>query len=343
MKNIHFLGYQLTWFGKYIGYENMLRYFTDIKPILTVNKESKYNRAIGKIIKSVNHWENVRSDEALTGWKYKLAASRYDLSHILYLETYLFLFSKPLKQNEKLISTIHLPISRWTKENLARLENLKAAIILYDEDANEFSKYLGSDQLYVLKYGIDTNFYRRDKEAIINKKKILFVGHYLRDFDLLYDVFYLLKKEIGNDFEFHFVIPSQYRKEKVLAALSAEQNVFFYEKLTDEELLRHYQTSYVMLMPMKDSGVNTAIMQALSIGLPIITNEAGGIKSYGGNTVFPIAKSEAASIAELFYRYYKNDVFREETATRQRAFAEAELDWSRVAAQHVSIYNKVRF
>lgn len=342
MKTIHFLGYDFPWFGKYIGYENMIPFFRDINSSTTLNKDSKVNRAIGKVIKNINQWDNARSDEAFTGWKYKMAAHNYDVSHILYLENYLFLLSRPLKQKERIIGTIHLPISRWTKENLSRLENLKAAIILYNEEAEEFSKYLGSDRLHVTKYGIDTSFFFRDKTAVVNKKKILFVGHYLRDFDLLNETFYLIKKEIGNQFEFHFVIPSYRRNEKVLAGLSFEPNVFFYEKLTDEELLRHYQTSYVMLMPMKDSGVNTAIMQALSIGLPIITNDVGGIKTYGGNSVFPIAKSEASSLAELFFQYHKNEDFRDETAMRQRAFAEAELDWSKIAEQHALVYQRLK-
>ncbi len=338
--NIHFLGYYYPWFGKHIGYENMIPHFKDINPITTLNKDTKMNRAIGKVIKSFYGWGNARSDEAVTGWNYRRTAHDYDLSHVLYLETYLFLLKQSLKK-ERIIGTIHLPLSRWTKEKLQTLGNLKAAVILYNEEASEFAQYIEPNQLHVTKYGIDTRFFCRDKNTVLNKRKILFVGHYLRDFDLLHETFYLIKKEIGNDFEFHFVIPSRHRQEKVLAVLSAESNVFFHENLSDEELLKHYQTSYAMLMPMKDSGVNTAIMQALAIGLPIITNDAGGIKTYGGNSVFPIAKSEAASLADLFFKYYENEDLREEISVRQRAFAEAELDWAKIAEQHTLIYERL--
>lgn len=339
---IHFLSYHFPWFGKHIGYENMIPYLRNFNCLTTLNKDSKINRAIGKVIKTFNHWENVRSDEAFTGWQFKKDAHNYDISHILYLETYLFLLKNSLRRNESIIGTIHLPMNRWTQENLSYLANLKAAIILYNEEANEFAKYIGSDKLHVLRYGIDTKFFRMDKRVAVIKNQILFVGHYLRDFDLLFDVFHLIKKEIGDDFEFHFVIPPHYRNEKVLASLAKEPNVYFFEKLTDEELLHKYQTSYVMLMPMKDSGVNTAIMQALSIGLPVITNDAGGIKSYGGNTIFPVAKSEAYSLAELFYRYYRSTEFRDEISMMQRSFAEAELDWSKIAKEHAAVYQKLK-
>ena len=50
--------------------------------------------------------------------------------------------------------------------------------------------------------------------------------------------------------------------------MAKDKNVFFHENLSDEGLLEQYQTSNVLLIPMNDSGANTAIVQALAAGLP---------------------------------------------------------------------------
>ena len=60
--------------------------------------------------------------------------------------------------------------------------------------------------------------------------------------------------------EFHFIIPEHFRNIPALDTIVNPNSIFFHGGLSDEELLSFYQTSYLMLMPMIDSGANTAIV-----------------------------------------------------------------------------------
>ena len=42
---------------------------------------------------------------------------------------------------------------------------------------------------------------------------------------------------------------------------------------------------------MNESGANTAVVESLACGLPIVTTDVGGIRNYGGNDLFPIVNN----------------------------------------------------
>ena len=43
---------------------------------------------------------------------------------------------------------------------------------------------------------------------------------------------------------------------------------------------------------MSDSGANNAIVESLACGLPVITTDVGGIRDYGGGTIYPVVANE---------------------------------------------------
>jgi glycosyltransferase involved in cell wall biosynthesis len=127
-----------------------------------------------------------------------------------------------------------------------------------------------------------------------------------------------------------------------LNKIAGNSNVFFHEKLSDEEMLALYQDSYLMLMPMGDSGANTAIVQALGVGLPIITTDNGGIRSYGGGDVFELVPDhDTQAMVQLFMKFYNDQGYRDEISHRQREFAVNELDWRLIAQKHLDVYHKI--
>jgi len=339
---VNILSNKISWFGKYSGYECLPEYFNgDIEPTINIAQYNIYNKLVGKFYKVRNGLEH-RSEDILNEVRFLRKAKNFDVSHILYLESHLDLVPSVRQKCTRLIGTIHLPFSQWNKVRLQKLSPVNNAILLYNEEVELFSKYIPKENLHVIKHGVDIDFFKPGDPALVKKNKVLFVGHFLRNFEMMDNVVDKIAASIKDTIEYHFIIPSAFRMHPVLVDFLNRPNVFFHEKLSDEELLEQYQTSYVMLMPMLDSGANTAIVQALSVGLPIITTDTGGIRSYGGGSVFEVINNnDSSSMTALFARYFNDEGFRNEISAGQRSLATEHLDWRLIAKQHASIYKNL--
>lgn len=340
---INILRNTIAWFGKYSGYEGLTGYFPDSMRLTIISpNEQFFSKVIGKLFKIYKGWNTMKPSEIFAGLRFIKKIRSNDISHILYLERHLQTVSI-LKQNQhKLFGTIHLPISQWSKQKLAVLNNIGNVIILYKEEVHEFCKYIDRSRIHVIKHGVNVDFFTPGQKSSIKKNKILFVGHYLRNFDMFAEVYEMIKNDIGDFFDYHFIIPSYHRNTPSIQYIATLRNVFFHEGLSDEELLEFYQTSYLLLMPMNDSGANTAIVQAISCGLPIVTTDVGGIRSYGGGEIFPVVENNASKVmAGLFKKYYNDEEFRSSVSENQRQFAVNQLDWNLIARQHINVYETV--
>jgi glycosyltransferase involved in cell wall biosynthesis len=340
---INILSNKISWFGKYSGYECLTEYLpVKDKLSISIPKYSTINRIIGKVYKEFKNWKNINTYEAFAEIKFIRKIKRNDISHILYLDSHLHSTKNLDKNKDRVIGTIHIPYKFWTEENLDLLSNLDNIIILYEKDVLKFSKYINKDKIHVIKHGVDIDFFKPGNPISIKKNQVLFVGHYLRNFQMFLEVYDIIRNNISEDIEYHFIIPMAHRNESSIQKIIEYKNVFFHERLSDEELLEYYQTSYLLLMPMNESGANTAIVQAIATGLPIITTDVGGIRSYGGGDIFPLVTNNSSEdMARLFSQYFSNEVFRDAIAKKQRQFAVECLDWNIIAKQHYELYEMI--
>lgn len=339
---LKFLSNKIAWFGKYSGYECLPGYLPGhIQYEIIRARKNKIEKVLGKIFQIKYGWYNVRPEEIFSELRFYKKIDEKSISHILYLENHIHLFNKHLKSS-KLMGTIHLPLREWKTENLRLLSRLENAIILYKEDFEGFSEYMDANKLHVIKHGVDTDFFRPAGIKKQFKNKILFVGFYLRNLEMFYKVYLQIYKNISPAIEYHFIIPEVFRNHEFLQKLKYKQNIFFHQNLSDEELLAHYQTSYLLLMPMNNSGANTAIIQALSTGLPILTTDVGGIRSYGGFDIFPLVKqNDVSGMVELFSKYYQSEKFHNDISLKQREFAIKFLKWETIVNEHINLYSKI--
>lgn len=340
---IHYLIKKIAWFGKYSGYECLPNYMPQSEQIeFFIAKPKFIHKVIGKIYQLIYGWKDKRPNQIWTDLNFLSQKGKSDVSHILYLDYHFNLLEKAKPAESKLVGTIHIPISFWTEKQLSLLSKLKNYIILYQEEVEKFQKYAPQSTFHVIKHGVDVDFFAPSKQPQIKRNKVLFIGHYLRNFEMFYKVYQAISQTISDDIEFHFIIPASYRNSEWLQKLVGKSNVFFHEKLSDEELLAHYQDSNVMMMPMNNSGANTAIVQALSVGLPVITTDVGGIRSYGGGSVYPVvANNDWQAMADLLLQYYNNPQYRDQIANDVRAFSLQELDWHVVVKQHIEVYKQM--
>jgi len=342
----YLLDHTFDWWGKHAGFgllgENLRLNGcpnTVIRP-----RSGLAARAIGK---SYSAWRrHPHRDQAVAASECEfLLRMRLNQSpgHVLFLEDHLQ-FLPPPSQSMRWIGTIHLPRKCWKNSDLERLRSLPGVLVLCDRMCDEFGDIFGNSQIKVLTQGVDTHFFKPASAADEPRRhKFIFVGAWLRNTAMLAR----LIPEISRRFPsviFDLVVPLFARNDEAISTLRNHPSVKWYHGLSDEDLRLRYQTSTAMLMPMEDGGANNAVVEAMACGLPVITTDTGGIRSYGGGTIFPVVKNnDDSSCLDLIATYLTQPEFTSSVSQMCRAFAESRLEWAVVAKEYIKAYSSLGF
>lgn len=192
---LNILSNKISWFGKYSGYECLTNYFpSNIEAELIFPKDKFFQKLIGKLVQKIKRWNNIRPSEIFAEIEFFNKLFKASASHILYLESHIHCLEIQ-HHSTNLIGTIHLPFNQWKLENLKKLALLANAIVLYEEEIPLFSKFIGPQRIHYIKHGVDIDFFKPASKEIVEKNKVLFIGHYLRNFKMFYEV-YLDRKSV---------------------------------------------------------------------------------------------------------------------------------------------------
>ena len=223
------------------------------------------------------------------------------------------------------------------------LPNVEQGILLYERDLDWFGEKIGPDRVHFLRYGVDADFFRPATDHWENgsEKRILYAGWYLRNTEMVGRVVAKLVA-YNPSIHFDFLVPLQGRNFPGIAQLFGHPNIRWHAGLNDQELLRLYQNSYLMMLPLSDGGGNTAVVESLACGLPIVATDAGGTRSYGAGSLYPVvANDDDGAMVDLITAYLEKPKWRDEISKRSRRFAEEKLSWDVIAPQYVDLYKRL--
>jgi len=245
------------------------------------------------------------------------------------------------KTDKDVIGTVHLPASVWKPEQCELLSHLNSAIALYQRDIPFFEQYVGTGRVRFVHHGADTDFFRPDLTKRDGSPGILYSGVYLRNEPMLVRVVKRLAEKMPG-LRFDLLVPEHHRNSPALMPLAKHPAVTWHAGLNDEQLRELYQKSRLLLLPMNESAANTAVVEALSSGLPVVTTDVGGIRDYGGGDFLPVvANNDDDAMIALVEQYLSKPKWRDEIAQRCRQFAEQTLAWPLVAEKHLKAYQEL--
>ena len=133
---------------------------------------------------------------------------------------------------------------------------------------------------------------------------------------------------------------SLFRKEQL--KLARHKQVHWHTDLSDEALRSLYQNAKMLVLPLFDCTANNALLEALACGLPIVSNNVGGMQDYTDPSfahLLPIEDVEGMTNAI-------NDLLDNpekclDRGCKAREFATNNFQWSKVAAQTYEVYKKL--
>jgi glycosyltransferase involved in cell wall biosynthesis len=333
------LSKKIPWFGEHTGYQQLPRYLSKIAPQVQViaPQYRRRERVLGKFYSMHRGWSGRNQCDAAAEFRFERANSVLNpVRHILHLEEHTWFLDRWEKAPRNLIGTLHLPPDAWTDEEIAHVKRLSSGIVLYRRDLAFFESLVGAGRVQFIAHGADVEFFRPNASPA--PTDLLFTGHYLRNTKMLARVIPRLS-ERWPDLRFNILVPEEFRHLPGLTDLRTHPKVVWHQRLNDDQLRALIASAYLLLLPMNNSGANTAVVEALACGTPIVTTDVGGIRDYGGGSLFPIVTNDDddAMIA-LVERYLREREWRDATALKCRQFAETELAWPLIARQHMEVY-----
>lgn len=320
------------WYGSHSGfYEQIARRWAGRHPVakIIVPRSDAWSRMIGKLhsvrlgVRNRNQAESAAELRFLGHlWKEREAAGV-----VLNMDDHWPMLRWWPKVPRHLVGVIHIPFSRWSRSAKRDCARLSSAIVLWRRDIPRIEALVGHGRVRFVPHGVDAEFFRPG-EMPRESDHLLSCGQFLRDFQRLERVFCLLRKERPT-LRLTLVVAAHITRHPDLAWTGSTPGVTVLSGISDAALLDCYQRSTALLMPLLDSGANNTVLEALACGLPIITNDVGGIRDYGGGTVFPVSDDSDEALAVLASSLLSDPARLREIGDGQRRLA-LSLDWDTV-------------
>ena len=328
------------------GYDRLTDYLDAcvIRPIDPSTLHGRIiNRALTRLsnkLSGLQYYGGIQClSELYTGWHW--LKSKEQIFHFLYGEnSYRYLGElKFLGRKNLIICTYHLPPNKFQQivKYQKHVEHVDAIIVVSTLQLEFFSSLIGSERVYYVPHGIDVDYFKPDvrKKDSDTGLRCLFVGRHLRDFETLVHAVELLNRWKG---DFRFIVVTS---GKVYNFFNGIHNVEFYSGISDEELLKFYQQTDVLVLPLLGSTANNTLLEAMACGLPIVSTDIPGVRDYTNDAcalLTPPGQPKALAEAVLCLNEDKDG--RQRMSVASRALSK-DFSWQTIAQRIEGVYEKV--
>ncbi len=268
--------------------------------------------------------------------------STYDkrIIHFLYPENTLAYIKINCNDNLNIVSSFHQP-KEWfenlyfnRKKCLANLKQSKFGIALSTSQIPFIQDYLNIEDVKFIPHGVYCDFFKPDNSIIRDKNTILIVGSWFRDFDLLKDI---IKESNNQKCNYKFIIVAEYNFHNLFVGF---ENVKFLSGITNSELLNLYLKSSLLLLPLKDSVANNALLEGMSCGIPILVSDVGGVRDYTSDKSVKYISSDPLEVIKVI-KCVIEDEFLSLSLSHSAREEAIKFDWGSVRNLINNFYNNI--
>lgn len=263
--------------------------------------------------------------------------NRNRIYHFLYGDD-IFHYSGYLnpRRSNKLVASFHYPPEKFLRVTTGRrhLKKLDAAIVVAPNQLPLFQDIIGPEKVHLIPHGIDTHFFRPQRTESLNNT-CLFVGSHMRDFEMLKNVIVEVTKK---DKSVNFKIVTLQKNFSIFDNL---KNTTCYSSIPEDQLVSLYNSSTLLLLPVKDGTANNSLLEAMACGLPIISTRNAGLSHYLNNKCsIEVEPGDVSKMADAVLEITNNNELQSSMSLEARKRAQ-HFDWASVAKQTLQIYDTI--
>jgi len=242
------------------------------------------------------------------------------------------------------IATYHTTPQRFSEvvTNTGHISRLDMAIVMSNAQRPIFDGILPPDRVRFIPHGVDTDYYL-PPEAVSSsnspassegRTRFFCAGRMLRDYPTLAKTASILA---GRNAAIEIIILA---KPEIADLFTGIENTKILSGVSDKELLRLYQSSDALIMPLQDCTANNVLLEAMACGLGVVATDLLGVRDYTNEKCRELVEPNSAeALAEAMLNLANNDKRREEMgkAAREQAL---KLSWPIIAEQHIQLYRE---
>lgn len=332
--------------GYYSSYHRLLHYLTADDTVVDATlpqwAQQRPFKLRGLTEKAFRMWKES------VAWRHAKNTSA-DWLHYLYPEHGYYIGKKKQQKRTKLAMSCHLSQSTLEANpvihsRLCEGFSIADALIVMSPDSVGYYQQLAPNaKVRFILHGVDVHYFcpgtvrHADNEAI----QILTVGIMQRDFKSLALLINLAASE-GKQWKF-VLLSNRESLESVRSMLTVKgmESVQFLSGISDEALLRLYQESNVLYLPLLDATANNAVVESMACGLPMLLTDFAATRAYAGDTAFYVEQGNYSGAFEQMEHLFRAPTQLKDAATKAREVAVSELAWEAIIQKHRNLFDEV--
>ncbi len=241
-----------------------------------------------------------------------------------------------IKGGHVVMATYHQPPEHFRRSHRlpGQIRRLDAALITSNTLRGLLADYLPDERIVFQPLAVDTDFFRpperRDERE---RKTCLMVGNWLRDFATARRIADRLADR--RDIAIRVVSLEANRRH-----FAGCPNVTFLSGLPVADYMRELHGADLMMLPLLNGTSNLAVLEAMAVGLPIVTTDLEGTRDYVDPSFCRlVGRGDAEGFAEAIVDLLADETARERMsrAARERAMG---FSWPAAARRLAGIYRR---
>lgn len=230
-----------------------------------------------------------------------------------------------------------IAVSESSKQDIIKYLDVKPKKIYVTPLASRYrNNYLNDEVLDILKENIAYDF---------TKPYILFVGTFepRKNINNIIYAFNLLKKKYKIDHQLVLIGKKGWKYESILKDIQSSSytnEIFHLDYLADELVAIFYSRADVFVYPSHYEGFGLPILEAMTLGAPVITSDNSSIPEVTGNAAILINPNDFMQIAEAILKVISDRQLKENLVSRGKAQSDL-FSWDNTAKETLKAYKSI--